>query len=197
MAHGLNEAVPAFRGKAQAEPGHNALGKASSSQVFQPFMAHRAVELAVEVSGGLLVERQELGPFPTAGLVHVPLGELHPGPLGQEADGVHIGQVFQLHHKGDDPPALAAAKAVVELSVRQHVEGGGFLPMEGAQAPVAAPFGCKSDIVGNHIHDVAPCHQLVQKGRWDGHTCHSFPWGSYPFTAQARGMKACPYFSTA
>ena len=108
----------------------------------------------MEVPGGLLVQGQEPPPAAAGGFVHIPFGEFQIGPLGQQTQGVQVGQVFHLHHEGDNPTALAAAKAVVELPVRDHMEGGGLFSVEGTQAPIAAALLGQPDVVGNHVHNI-------------------------------------------
>ena len=147
MGHGTDEAVPTVWGKAQAEPGHGAPGQAPVLKVLEPPLPHRAVKLAVEEPGSLLIQSQQTAALALPALVHPVLGDFHPRPLGQQADGIYVGQVLHIHDKGDHPAPLAAAKAVVELTVRQDMEGGGLLPMEGAQAPETSPLGGEGHVV--------------------------------------------------
>ena len=58
LGHGPNEAVPAVRGKPQAEAGHNPFGQPPALEIVQARLPHRAVELAVKESRGFLVQVQ-------------------------------------------------------------------------------------------------------------------------------------------
>ena len=120
-------------------------------------------------TGGLFIECQKALFSLTVSVVALLFGKFHPRHFGQMADGLRIGQIFQLHDKGNDAAPLAAAKAVVHLPVGHHMEGGGFFSMKGAQPPIAAALLVEGDIIGDHIDNVAPGHQFINKPRWNCH----------------------------
>ena len=96
--------------KAQAEPGHGTPGQAPVLKVLEPPLPHRAVKLAVEEPGGLLIQGQQAAALALPALVHPVLGDFHPRPLGQQADGIYVGQVLHIHAKEITPPPLPQPK---------------------------------------------------------------------------------------
>ena len=170
--HGLHQRIPGVGGVADAEGGQGRFGHPAASGILQRRSALRRIELAVEKPCGLLTERPQALLGAIAGLVLLVLRDLHPNPLGQSPDRVRVAQTLDLHLEIDDAAALVTAEAVVDALVRGHGEGGGLLPMEGAQPEQIAAGPLQGDIVPHHIFNWIPSHQLVNKGWWK---CHITP----------------------
>ena len=127
------------------------------------------VEPLVKGPGSLLVDGEQ--PFPTfpsaRGAPRLRHG--HARPLGQHGHRVPEGKILQLHDEVDGPAALAAAEALVDLPVWDHVEGGSFFAVKGAAAPVAVSLFGQPDRLGHQVHQIGAGQQLVQKLGRPGH----------------------------
>ena len=82
--------------------------------------------------------------------------------------------------KRDDVARLAAAEALVEALVRVHVEGGGLLVVEGAQALEARlPGLAQGHDARHHVGDVDAQLQVADAGGFDdGHGTYAAPAAS-------------------
>ena len=163
------EGVPLPRGGPQAEAGGRPGENPALGQVVPHRPALRGLEAVVVKPGGQLIGLQGPGPAAALPLALPGVRDLHPRPLGQQPHRVGEGQVFNGHHKGDHPAPLAAAKAVVDLLVRADGEGGGPLVVKGAKAPQVAPLLGQVDVGGDHLGDLAPGHQFIDKLLRNGH----------------------------
>src|SRR6266571_1937604 len=85
----------------------------------------------------------------------------HSNPLGQELDRVGKGEPFHFHDKGDGIAADAAAEAVEDPPRRIDVEGGGFLPVEGAEPLVIGARLPEAYIIGNYLNYRCPLANLI------------------------------------
>ncbi|MPN19632.1 hypothetical protein SDC9_167004 [bioreactor metagenome] len=131
----------------------------------------------MEIACRLAVQLQQPLP-PAAEVLALPgIRHLHPGPPGQKAHRVGEREVFDLHNEGDHAPALVTAEAVIGLPVGGDGEGGRFFAVEGAQAPVLFALAVQGYIVGHHVRDIAPGHQLVDKLPGYCHGSSSLPQG--------------------
>ena len=113
----------------------------------------------------------------------------------QKRHGVREREIFDLHAEVDDPAALAAAEAVVDLLVGRDGEGGRFLAVERAEAEEVRPALLRQpDVLAYHVHNVVALGQLVEKPFGKCHTSASFhvSRGAY-FTLHAIGIKISPY----
>ena len=158
------EAVPALGGPAQGEALHRLQAHPAPAEVLPrlgPFGGPQ--EEVVEPGAGLVQGvRRRLGLGVGAG--GLALGEAHPGPVGQLAQGLAEVQPLRLLHPGEDVPALGAAEAVVGAAVGVDVEGGRLLLVEGAQALEAAPGLLQRHRAGDEIDDVDALLDLVDRG---------------------------------
>ena len=174
--HGLTEAVPAVRSKADAEPGQRSLGHAPALGIAQTLRPGRGIQLADEESGGLLGQRPQPLLLPVAALVFLVVRHLHAHSLGQGADGVRVAQALDLHLEIDDPAALVAAEAIVDPLVRRYGKGRGLLPMEGAEAEQIGAGTLQVDILAHDLFNWVSGGKLIQKCRWKRH------WRSPPLS---------------
>ena len=88
---------------------------------------------------------------------------LHPGPLGQKTDGLHVVQILDAADEIDDIAARLTAEAVEGLVFRVDGKGGGFFAVEGAQPRKGAAPPPQVDIAADDLLDIAAVFQLLQK----------------------------------
>ena len=163
LLHGGEQAVPAVQGGSQAEVHGGLPADLPAGQIVPRRPAGGGGEVLVEPAGRVLVQRQH--PLAAAGLlpVRVVRRDLHVHPLGQQLHRVPEAQVLDLHDEVDHPAALAAAEAVVHLLVLGHGEGACPLVVEGTQAKIVPALLGKRHVGGDHIDNIVPAGQLVQK----------------------------------
>ena len=166
---GLAEGVPVVGGPAQPEladhlavvapraqvvPGPAGVGCAQQPLVVPLHGPFHGVEqlgaaLAVLAQLGVLVER-------------------HPGPVGQQADGIDEVQVLGGPDEGDGITRGLAAEAVVEALLGVDAERGALLGVERAQAGPAPPDPLEGGVLADEGHDVGGRpdlgHVLVRYG---------------------------------
>ena len=159
-AHGLFQAVPGVRGKADAEIFRRGRADPPPLHIRAGALPGRGRELLIEKARGVPVERKQTAALAALLIVRL-LRQLHPGALGQEFHRLGEGEVFDLHDEIDDAPALAAAEAVIDLLVRRDGEGGRFFAVEGAEAEQVGPalFG-QAHIARDHVHNIAALGQF-------------------------------------
>ena len=118
LGHGANQGVPGVQGVAHAEVGDRPAGQAPALEIGGGLLGVRVGQVAVEISGGLLVQlEQAFPPLPAVGVL-VGVGHLHPRPLGQDGHGVHEPHILHLHDEVDGSAALVAAEAIAHLLIR-------------------------------------------------------------------------------
>ena len=133
----------------------------------------------------LLVHGQHPAAHPP-GLV-VLLRLRHPGTGGKQLYRLRVVDAVDLFGKADGVSACPAAKAVEALGVRVDVEGGGFLAVERAQAPVQSALPLQLHIAAHQLHDVGTAGQFLNVFVWD----HGFSNDlSFYRTCHFRGTKS-------
>lgn len=129
--------VPARGAVADAEVGRRLLVEAACGEERPADLRFRAVQLLAVEIGGDLVRLDEADAFAAlvGGVVAtllVPQGDAC--LTGEAFDRLREGEVIDLHHEGDRVAAFLAAEAVEQALGRAHLEGGGLLVVEGAEA---------------------------------------------------------------
>ena len=76
-------------------------------------------------------------------------------------------QLFVLHQKAQRRAMRAAAEAVIELLVRAHPEGGGFLVVERTAGFVFAPGFLERYPAADDFNNIGARDQLIDKGLWN------------------------------
>src|SRR6185437_2027643 len=88
-------------------------------------------------------------------------------PARQLLDGLGEGHAVVLHQEAQHGAVRAAAEAVIELLLRAHPEGGGFLVMERTAGLVLAAGFLQLHARADHLHDVRAGDQLVDEALGD------------------------------
>ena len=96
-------------------------------------------------------------------VIHFILRHLHPHPVGQEADGLHVVQVFYAADKGDHVPPCPAAEAVEGLVLGVDGKGRGLFGVEGAQPGEIAAPPAQLYIAADDLFRIAAVFQFIQK----------------------------------
>ena len=122
----------------------------------QGVRADWGVELAVIEPGSFLVQRPQPLLLAVAGLVLLVLRHLHADTLCQGTDGIRVAQALNFHLKIDDTAALMTTEAIVDALVGGYGEGGGFLPVEGAQAEQVGTGTLQVHILPDHVFNWIP-----------------------------------------
>ena len=159
----VHQTGPAVGGIADAELDDDGLGHAAAQRILQSRRTGGSCQLAVEETGGFLVECPEPLLMAVTGLVLLVLRHLHTGPLGQGTDGIGIAHAFHFHDEIHRAAALVTAEAVVNALIRCHGKGGGLLPVEGAEAKKIGTGTFQAHILAHHVLDGVTGHQFVQK----------------------------------
>ena len=158
--HGLAQAVPAVRREADAEVFRGRGADAAPGHVVPGGLPRGGVQLLVEEAGRVAVQGQHPGAPAGLGVVFL-LGQGHARAAGKEFHRLREAQVLDLHDEVDDPAALAAAEAVIDLLVRRDGEGRRLLAVEGAEAEhVGSALFPEPHIAGHDVHDVVSLHEL-------------------------------------
>ena len=161
--HGCFQAAPVVRRVAQTEVFRRDRADAALLHVLPGGRAAGGGELLIKEAGRVLVEGQHAAAFFALKIV-VLFRDLHPDPAGQKLHSLGEGEVFDLHDEVDDPAALAAAEAVVDLLVGGDGEGGRFFTVEGAETEhVRAAFFRQPHVARHHVHNIVALGQFIQK----------------------------------
>ena len=114
--------------------------------------------------------------------------EGNPSPASKVLDGLGERQSVGLHEEGDDVAPLAAPETVPTTDAWPHVEGGGLLVVEGAEALEGAdPAGLESDPLADNLLDAGafPYRVDVVPDDAAGHEVTLCPMGPFPLSASA------------
>ena len=190
----LVERLPVVGGIAQPEAVDGLVVEAAPPPVGPglPGLLHRGVEAGVEEAGRVLVHGQDAAAQTARFVVLGGFG--HPGPLGQQLDGLDVVDAVDPLGKAHRVAARAAAKAVEALGVRVDVERGGLLAVEGAQPAVEPALPLELDIIAHQLHDVGAAGQLFNVFVWDHNDVRrSF----FSKTCRLRGTKTSSKVRTA
>ncbi len=97
---------------------------------------------------------EQLGPPLAVGAVGGVLADGHPGPVGQESNGVDEVQVLGRPDEGDGVARGLAPEAVVEALLGVDAERGRLLGVEGAEPDPAPPLLAQGGVLADEGHDV-------------------------------------------
>ncbi len=173
--------VAAPGGVAEAEPPGRLLAHLAPVQELLPGLARRQrPEDVLVVLGGEPVQLEQapaqLGPLLRRAAA---LGQLHPGHLGQDAEGADEVSLLDLLDESEHVAALLAAEAVPRLLLLGDVEARRLLGVEGAEAPELAPLLTEPYVLLDDVYEVQPRPDLVTRvlRRQRAHDCTKYYQG--------------------
>ena len=161
----LEQRLAAARGEADAERGRRvAVEPAVGEEAPALDGVAGAAQLLGVVLGGGAVRLDEALPLAdlvaaggaarTGAAVVVLVVQLVAQARGEQLDGLGEAEVVDVLHERDDVATLAAAEAVPEADLRAHVERGGLLVVERAEALEGADAGAlQRDVLGDDLVD--------------------------------------------
>ena len=161
----MNQAVPAVRCKAQAEMLQSSRGQAPAQKIGKAPFSFGRIELFHIEPGAFGAQGNEPFPLLPIGGPGV-FGDFHSHLGGQMTHRFGEGHVFHLHDEVDNPASGAAAKAMVDLLIPGHREGGCFFVVEGTQAKVVGAAFFQLHIPADDVINVASCGEFLQKTFW-------------------------------
>ena len=141
--HLLQKPIPRVGGSAHTEVHRHLAGNPPLFQIVADSLALLGQQHFVVPPRRFLVQLQQALALPLGTLVAaVALWHFHARPLGEELHRLGEGQVFHLHNEVDDPAALMAAEAVINLLARIDGERGRLFIVERTQAKLIAALRC-------------------------------------------------------
>ena len=127
----------------------------------------RVAQGVAEVVAGKLVDDEEAVAFGLCGLLFGGLFaflDFDVVLLGQEAQGVGVGQLLVQHDEVHGVAPLAAGEALAEVLGGRDVERRRLVVVERAQAHIVHPALAQGDKVGHDVVDLRRVHDAVDGG---------------------------------
>src|SRR5690606_7680517 len=109
-------------------------------------------------------------------------GDLKAGAFGQIFHRLDEAEVVVVHQEAQRRAMRAAAKAVIELFVRDHGEGGRLLAVEGAAGLVFLTLALQRHTRGDQLGQIGTSNQFIDEmlGDASGHEAMRARSGEYP-----------------
>ena len=118
--------------KAQTKMADRTVGKPAIAQIGQSLGTLFRHQLSVKETRRLTICFINAGAQLADRVIIIILGHGHTGTFGKELDRLHIVEVLDLHHKGDDIAPDAASETVKRTVFRIDVEGWCFFAVKRA-----------------------------------------------------------------
>ena len=165
----LGEGIVALGAVTQLELLDDVVAEATAAQVGHADVAPlvRVAQGVAEVVAGKLVDDEEAVAFGLCGLLFGGLFaflDFDVVLLGQEAQGIGIGQLLVQHDEVHGVAPLAAGEALAEVLGGRDVERRRLVVVERAQAHIVHPALAQGDKVGHDVVDLRRVHDAVDGG---------------------------------